>query len=492
MAEPVKMGASPAAGLAGRLLPGFGRSAKRKRCRAPQAGWTAMFKRREPLLDARLADAFHEEERAALALVVRVRLWASVLVAIYSLLWDQGPAQFFWAGSALAFGLLGLVYGAIVRARGSASWTGYLFVALDATFLTAVLLWRNPFLADPWPLPMSYRYPGFVYFFLLVALTALTYAPRIVLWAGIASGIAWSVGVAVVLGRPGAFSELDLPDVVSLPTMKHIQTFLDPQFVPLDGRAIEIFALLIVAAILATAAARSRRLARTQIQTERARANLTRYFSPGLVDRLAASDAPFGPDRAAEVGVLFADIVGFTRLSETADAETVIRLLRDFHGRMARTVFDHGGTVDKYIGDCIMATFGTPEAGPRDASNALACARAMLASLEALNAERGGRGEPPLAVGIGVHYGPAVLGDIGDERRVEFAVIGDTVNVASRLEALTRQSGTPLLVSEETVEAARREGAGRAELAGLVEAEPATVRGRSGQVRLWALGPAPA
>jgi adenylate cyclase len=146
-----------------------------------------------------------------------------------------------------------------------------------------------------------------------------------------------------------------------------------------------------------------------------------------------------------------------------------------------------------------MATFGTPEAGPRDAWNALACARAMLRSLEALNAERGGRSEPPIAVGIGLHYGPAVLGDIGDERRVEFAVIGDTVNVASRLEALTREAGSPLLVSHEAVEAARREGAAAADLGGLVEAGEAAVRGRDGRVRLWALaqpgtpagGPAP-
>jgi adenylate cyclase len=453
-----------------------------------------MFKRHEPLLDARLAEAFRQEERAALALVVRVRLWATVLITAYALLWNQSAVQFFWAGNALVFGLLGLIYGAFGRSRFGVPWQGYVFVTVDAAFLTALLLWRNPFIADPWPLAMNFRYPGYVYFFVLLALTALSFAPRVVLWAGIASAAAWAIGVAVVLARPGAFSELDLAEITSVPDMAHLATFLDPHFVPLDGRATECFALLIVAAILATAAARSRRLARTQIQTERARANLTRYFSPGLVDKLAASDAPFGPDRTAKVGVLFADIVGFTRLSETADPETVIRLLRDFHGRMARAVFDRGGTVDKYIGDCIMATFGTPEAGPRDATNALACARAMIRAVDDMNAERRARGEPALGIGIGLHYGPAVLGDIGDERRVEFAVIGDTVNVASRLEALTRESGSPLLVSHEAVEAARREGAGPAELSGLVEGGEAGVRGRAGRIRLWALasGAAPA
>jgi adenylate cyclase len=443
----------------------------------------------EARVEDRLAEAFAQEERAALALVVRVRLWASALVAVYTLLWDQGPVQYVWAATALGFGLLGLLYRALARSRFRAPWQGYLYVTIDAAFVAAVLLWRNPFLVDPWPLAMNFRYPGFVYFFVIVALTVLTYAPRVVLWAGVASAVAWSIGVAVVLGRPGVFSELDLAEVTSLPTAAHMRTFLDPYFVALDGRALEIFALLIVAAILATAAARSRRLMRTQMRTERARANLTRYFSPGLVDQLAASDAPFGPVRSATVTVLFADLVGFTRLSESADPESAIRLLRDFHGRMARAVFDHGGTVDKYIGDCIMATFGTPESGPRDASNALACARAMIRSVEALNDERRARGERALGIGIGVHYGPAVMGDIGDERRIEFAVIGDTVNVASRLEGLTRESGSPLLVSHETVEAARREGAGPAELAGLVEGGEASVRGRSGRIRLWALAP---
>jgi adenylate cyclase len=172
--------------------------------------------------------------------------------------------------------------------------------------------------------------------------------------------------------------------------------------------------------------------------------------------------------------------------------EDVIDLLRDFHGRMAREVFAHGGTVDKYIGDAIMATFGTPHAGPQDATNALACARAMLASVEEWNAERARRGEPAIAIGVGVHFGPAVMGDIGDERRLEYAVIGDTVNVASRLEALTREVDAPLVVSDDTVAAVRRETGESGALAGLRKGETAAVRGRTGAVSVWTLGPAAA
>ena len=101
---------------------------------------------------------------------------------------------------------------------------------------------------------------------------------------------------------------------------------------------------------------------------------------------------------------------------------------------MEEAVFAHGGTLDKYLGDGLMATFGTPFASERDALNALDCARAMMDSVARWNETRAARGEPPIRASVGLHYGPAVLGDIG-ANRLEFAVIGNTVNVASRIEA---------------------------------------------------------
>src|SRR5690606_33509576 len=105
---------------------------------------------------------------------------------------------------------------------------------------------------------------------------------------------------------------------------------------------------------------------------ERARANLARYFSPNLVDALSERDEPFGPVRRQSVAVLFADIAGFTRMSETRSPEDVFAMLRGFHARMAAEVFRWQGTLDNFIGDAVFATFGTPEAGTHDASNALA------------------------------------------------------------------------------------------------------------------------
>ena len=227
---------------------------------------------------------------------------------------------------------------------------------------------------------------------------------------------------------------------------------------------------------------RARRLVERQAAAERERANLSRYFSPNLVDELAQTDQPLGPTRQQPVAVLFADLVGFTQLAETLPPTEVIALLREFHGRMQAAVFAHGGTVDKYIGDAVMATFGTPRSGPVDATNALAAARAMRDAVAAWNVARQAAGEAAVRVGIGVHYGAVVLGDIGGESRLEFAVLGDAVNVASRLERLTRQLDAVIVASDAVVAQARLEGAGGV---GLVPGPPQTLRGRTAPVGIW-------
>jgi adenylate cyclase len=249
----------------------------------------------------------------------------------------------------------------------------------------------------------------------------------------------------------------------------------------------DVVVLLSGAAILAVAMQRVHGLVRRQVQAERQRASLARYFSPNLVDELASREAVFPAERRQPVGVLFVDIVGFTAFCEANPPGAVIALLREFQRRVEGPVFTHGGTLDKFIGDAVMATFGTPEAGTHDATNTLLCARAVLHAMQAWSEERAAGGATPVRVGIGAHYGPCVVGDVGGERRLEFTVIGDTVNVASRLEELTRALDTPLLVSDELVAAARAEGEDEPG-AGLTALPPAEIRGRAGPMALWTLG----
>jgi adenylate cyclase len=189
--------------------------------------------------------------------------------------------------------------------------------------------------------------------------------------------------------------------------------------------------------------------------------------------------------RRQAVGVLFADLAGFTTLAEEMAPEEVMALLRAFHGRMEDEVFRHGGCLEKFIGDAMLATFGVPDVGARDATDALACARSMLASLEAWNGERAAAGLPPLRMGVGLHYGQAVLGDIGSQRSMAFATVGDTINVASRLQALTRELDARLVASGELVAAVEGEAADLSLLARLTPRGSRTLRGRDTPLTIW-------
>jgi PAS domain S-box-containing protein len=227
----------------------------------------------------------------------------------------------------------------------------------------------------------------------------------------------------------------------------------------------------------------------TQLKaTERARNNLSRYFSPNMVEVLAGADESLRQVRSHDAGILFADIVGFSGFISSERPEQAFEMVREFHARMARIVFRYGGTLDKYIGDGLMASFGTPQPGPLDATHTLQCARAMAQEISDWNWERTMREQERVRIAVGAHYGPVLLGDIGDERRLEFAVLGETVNVASRLEAMTRQLGVPVVISEELVEAAYAEvGIRSPESEGFTSLGRHEIRGTASSVGLWAL-----
>lgn len=199
-------------------------------------------------------------------------------------------------------------------------------------------------------------------------------------------------------------------------------------------------------------------------------------------------DDALGQVKQIDAAVLFADLVGFTQIADDHTPEQTIGILREVHQRLSRAVADNSGTLDKYLGDGIMASFGTPKAGPRDASAALLAARAMLREMEQLNRQRKLLRQVPLHLAVGIHYGPLTLGNIGDESRVEYALIGETVNVAHRLEQMTRTLNAQLCLSQAFVDKLTDETRGDlGAVRDMVALKPQPIRGLRDRMVLWIL-----
>lgn len=228
---------------------------------------------------------------------------------------------------------------------------------------------------------------------------------------------------------------------------------------------------------------------RVRRAAERERDDLSRFVSPraaGREDEGAAGPASDGGPQAA---ILFVDIAGFTRLAEGLASARTMDLLRAFHRRVERAVTAHQGVIDNFIGDGAMAVFGVPTGSSAAPLNALACARALAADVDAWSRERTRTGEASIRIGVGLHYGPVALGEAGGDAWSGVTVTGDTVNLAARLEALTRSHDVTVIASDVLIDAVRA-SEGNAGIDGFVELPPQNIGRRNRPVGAWAW-PAP-
>jgi class 3 adenylate cyclase len=221
------------------------------------------------------------------------------------------------------------------------------------------------------------------------------------------------------------------------------------------------------------------------LERERVRGIFSRFLPESLVDAVLArtdGDARIAPERL-DGTVLFADLRGFTAFAETRAVDEVIEVLNTYLTLMTDAVLEQGGTLIDYMGDGIMAAFGAPVASDDHADRALAAAGAMAGEqLAVFNAWLQGTGrEATFRMGIGINSGPVMSGSVGSPRRLDYAVIGDTTNIAARLEVMTKELGHPILFSDATRQALREAPADAISLG------DHDVRGRSATITVWAL-----
>lgn len=334
--------------------------------------------------------------------------------------------------------ILGVVAFAAARPRFFRPWMSWVFATLDVGFVlaSAELGLANAGISANYAaaFPVIWLTP------MVLAFGALRYNPRLEAYVAVLviAGLLLTIDFET---RAGALGDIPPAQLTGL--------FEGPPNI------MRLVMIGLAGLVLVIAVVRGRRMLLRAIDDTRRQARLTRYLPPKIADWMVEtppSEARIGRHRT--VAVMFVDIRNFTTRAESLDPAALGVFVGEFRRRVSAIVATHDGVIDKFIGDSVMALFGVPESGLKDAANALACGSAILASLDVWNADRTAAGEDSVAFGIGIHWGNVFSGAIGDESRLEFTVLGDTVNVAARIEQETKAAGLPLIVSKDLLDAA--------------------------------------
>jgi adenylate cyclase len=272
--------------------------------------------------------------------------------------------------------------------------------------------------------------PTLLYVFIFIALRALSLSPIYVLFAGLSAAAGWLILLFIAISAPGGH-DLITRDYVGYMTSLQIL---------IGGEVDKILCILMVSILLAIAAARARSLLHRAVAEQAAAEQLSRFFSPEIAATIVGSDEVLQPGqgRQMEAAAMFVDMRGFTRLAAKLPPRDLIALLGEYQRIAVPVIQRNGGSITTYLGDGIMVTFGATSPSATYAADALRTAQDLLDALGAWAAERQGKSLPAPGVGIGIHVGTVTCGAIGDEGRLEYAVIGDPVNRAAKLQNHTK------------------------------------------------------
>ena len=391
------------------------------------------------------AALLREREARSLTLLAAIALVGFLIVAVYLAVLASGSAR-----ESVRPGGIAIYFGAcisicvchliLLRRRIWVAGVGIVTALMAATFpaIASFVLWLG--LTPPAPVALLVKLPVAAVGLSVLATMTLTLRPLYVVIVGI--------GVALTLL---VFLWMAMLDHATVVATGSTEAYLGPAI----SRSRVVFELIFVAAATAGAAFAAwiaRRTVSEAAELQRSTDQLSRYFSPDVAAGIRDGGEAFvRGGHEQDVVVLFSDIAGYTRLCSDLSPSQALGLLSEYQEYMVAEIFSAGGTLDKFIGDGIMATFGTPVAVTDAADRAVRAARGMTAALQRLNAVRAARREPPLAQRIGIHAGPAIVGSVGTSQRLEFSVIGDAVNIANRIEAACKKTGRPVMMSAAVV-----------------------------------------
>ena len=416
----------------------------------PWRGWSPSGP--APRLPERVERAVCEQQDASEALIGWIQL---AVVLTFAALYVLSPKTFAadapfrpvpWAiGIYILFTLARLALAYRMRLPG---WLLALSILIDMALLFG-LIW-SLHLQYGQPPSFYLKVPTLLYVFIFIALRALRFEAKYVIFAGIAAALGWLAMVLyVVYAEPGN----------SMVTRNYV-AYLTSNSILLGAEFDKIISMLVVTAILALAITRARALLTRAVAEGAAARDLSRFFAPEIARRITGAETEIaaGEGELREAAVLILDIRGFTRYAATIPPAKVVRMLGEYQARLVPLIRAHGGTVDKFLGDGIMATFGAAQVSARYAAEAMAALLACLSEAKEWARARERSGLPALDVNGAVATGRVVFGAVGEAARLEYTVIGDAVNLAAKLEKHNKRAGSRGLATAEAVALAEAQG----------------------------------
>ena len=300
------------------------------------------------------------------------------------------------------------------------------------------------------PAAFSLKAPTLFYVFIFIALRTLSLMPGMVLLAGAVAALGWLSLVGIAINAPGGMDLITRDYVIYLTSIS----------VLIGGEIDKVISILLVSVILAIATARAGALLHRSVAGQAAALQLARFFSPDIAATIVNADEILKPGngRQTEAAAMFIDMRGFTRLAASMAPTELVGLLGEYQKVAVPVIQKHGGSVITYLGDGIMVTFGATRPSTTYAADALRATAALLDALEAWAAGRRAAAQPAPGVGIGVEVGNVTCGAIGDDRRLEYAVIGDPVNRAAKLQNHTKVLEVRALTSAYALQRAQAQG----------------------------------